>query len=182
MAIGVFAIIAVIAGYVAFGRIQSAKDAVLIRDIQALDEALQGYQADMGTFYLFTLAKDDPNDTGAADLEALWDRSKVLEGFQPHWNGPYLHRDTRQHREFGRFTVFYAQSDRQNICTQESDCYVWLSLTGVPHKIWERINAQIDESGGKNRETQGRNITDGRIQALDDADPKTLIYRSVGRL
>ncbi|MFZ2587411.1 MAG: hypothetical protein WAZ18_04760 [Alphaproteobacteria bacterium] len=181
MAIAVFAIIAVIAGYVAWGRIVTAKDTVLIADIQALDEALAGYQADMGTFYLFTLAKDDPTDTGAEDLEALWDKTKVLTGFQPHWNGPYVHRDSRQHKDFGKFTVFYAQGDRTNICVQDSDCYVWLSLTHVPAKVWERLNLQVDENGGRTRELNGTDITSGRVQAVDLADPRTLIYRSVAR-
>lgn len=180
LAIGVFAIIAVIAGYVAFGRIVIAKDAALIADLEAMDQALAGYQADMGTFFLFTLDKD-PEDSGAEDLEALWNVKKVLPGFQPHWNGPYLHRETRQHKEFGKFTVFYAQGDRQNVCTQDSDCYVWIGLSDVPAKVWERINAQIDEQGGKSKELQGTDISSGRIQAVNSADPRTLIYRSVSR-
>lgn len=181
MAIAVFAIIAVVAGYVAFGRIQTAKDAVLIKDLQVFDEALAGYQADMGTFFLFTLAKNDVEDTGAEDLEALWDKNKVLPGFQPHWNGPYVHGETRQHKGFGKWTVFYAQGDRQNICTQDSDCYVWLALSNVPAKLWERVNLQLDENGGKNRELNGNEINMGRVQAVDGMDPRTLIYRSVAR-
>jgi type II secretory pathway pseudopilin PulG len=181
MAIGVFALLALIAGYVAFGRLATARDTALLADIQAFEQALAEYQTDMGTFYLFTLDKQNDDSGGAEDLEALWDKSKILPGFQEHWNGPYLHRDTRKHREFGRFSVFYAQSDRVNYCTTDSDCFVWLSLSDVPAAKWAMVNRIVDEGGGAYHERLGEEGKVGRVQSDGDTDPRMLIYRTVGR-
>ena len=180
IAMAVFALLALIAGYVAFGRIDIARQAALLADIQSIDEALQGYQADMGTFFLFTIDKSD-NGTGAKDLEALWDIKRVLPGFRPHWNGPYLHRDTRQHRDYGRFSLIYAQSDRTNYCTTDSECYVWIALTKVPASKWNDINRAYDEGGGTVEDIDHK-ISSGRVQADADVDPRTLFLRSVSRI
>lgn len=181
LAIGVFALLAVIAGYVAFGRIGTAKDTALLADLQAFEQALNEYQADMGTFYLFTLNKQGDDSGGAKDLEALWDKKMILPGFQHLWNGPYLHRDNRKHRDYGRFSVFYAQPDRINYCTTDSECYVWLSLTDVPAQKWEMVNRIIDEGGGAYHERMGEQGTTGRVQSDGDTDPRMLILRTVGR-
>lgn len=180
IALGIFALLALVAGYTAYGRISLAKTTALVSEIQAIDQALASYQTDMGTFFLFTLNKDEA-DTGAADLEALWDKSKVLPGFQHLWNGPYLHRTSRKHRDYGMFSVFYGQSDRQNTCTLDSDCYVWLALTKVPANTWAEINRALDEANGKAPEAAGDAIRSGRVQADGSADPRTLIYRSISR-
>ncbi|MCP5404882.1 MAG: hypothetical protein H6922_01470 [Pseudomonadaceae bacterium] len=180
LALAIFAILTVMAGYVAYGRIGLAKTAALVSELQSINQALAAYQTDMGTFYLFTLDKA-PDDTGATDLEALWDKSKLLPGFQHLWNGPYLHRETRQHPYFGRFTIFYGQSDRQTTCTIDSDCYVWLALTKVPANVWDDINKALDEDGGKQPEPADARTTSGLIQADAATDPRTLIYRTVSR-
>lgn len=180
MAIGVFALLAVIAGYVAFGRVGIARDTALLADLQAFEQALAEYQTDMGTFYLFTLDKK-PGDSGSGDLEALWDKSRVLPGFQRHWNGPYLHRDSRKHKTYGRFSTFYAQADRINYCTTDSDCFVWLSLTDVPAKMWASVNRIIDEGGGAYHERLGEEGSTGRVQHDGETDPRMLLLRTVGR-
>lgn len=180
LALLIFGLLAVVAGYVAYGRIALAKTAALVADIENIDQALQAYQTDMGTFFLFTLVKEE-GDSGATDLEALWDKSRVLEGFQHLWNGPYLHRTSRKHRDYGMYTVFYGQGDRQSTCTLDSDCYVWLALSKVPQATWREINRALDESAGKTPEPAGDATTLGRVQAVEATDPLTLIYRSVAR-
>lgn len=181
LAIGVFALLAVIAGYVAFGRVNTARDTALLADLQAFEQAIGEYQTDMGTFYLFTLNKQADDSGGAHDLEALWDIDKVLPGFQPHWHGPYLHRESRKHRQFGRFSVFYAQGDRINYCSTDSDCFVWLTLSDVPADKWATVNRLIDEGGGAYHEKPGEEGKVGRVQSDGETDPRMLIYRTVGR-
>lgn len=180
IALGVFGLLSLITGYLAFGRIQTAKDTKLLHEIQSIEQALKGYQADMGTFYLFTLNKND-NEDGLKDLEALWDKDRVLSGFQKHWNGPYLHMTTRKHREFGSFSLLYAQGDRKNLCTTDSDCYIWLALTDVPDSMWREMNRMIDEAQGKQPERGAAAVSEGRLQADEQSDVRTLFYRTIAR-
>ncbi len=143
-----------------------------------MDEALRGYQTDMGTFFLFTLDRDE-NDTGASDLEALWDKQHIKRGFQEHWNGPYIHRDTRKHRDYGMFSTIYAQGDRKDLCTTDSDCFVWLTLSNVPADVWNDINRMVDEGGGAYHEDDP--IAQGRVHADGVGENRILFYRSVAR-
>ncbi|RYG58082.1 MAG: hypothetical protein EON60_13795, partial [Alphaproteobacteria bacterium] len=75
LAMMIFAIMATVAGYVAYGRIGMARNAALIGEIEAMTDALQAYQVDMGTFYLFTLDKPVDDETSLEDITALWDKS-----------------------------------------------------------------------------------------------------------
>lgn len=179
IALGIFAILAVVASVVAYGRIASAKQAVLLSDLQAIEDAMQAYQADMGTFYLFTIRSEEGAE-GIHDLEALWDKERVLPGFQPHWNGPYLHRNSRQYQQFGRFTLLYAQKDRKSYCSTDSECFIWLALPKVPAKTWEEVNATYDETRDK-KETTGEDISNGRVQADALTDPRMLLIRTISR-
>lgn len=181
LAMLIFALLAVVAGYVGFGRIAIARQAALVGELQAYEQALEHYQADMGTFYLFTLNKPVNDDSSIEDIRALWDVSMVKPGFQGHWNGPYFTTETRKSRNYGNYSIFYAQKDRRNYCTTDSDCYIWLSLTQVPEKIWKQVNAYVDEANGAAPENPGDDISSGKVQADAPTDPRTLIYRTIER-
>ncbi|PIZ30913.1 MAG: hypothetical protein COY40_03440 [Alphaproteobacteria bacterium CG_4_10_14_0_8_um_filter_53_9] len=180
IALGIFAILAMVTGFLAFGRIQTARDTKLVKQLQTIEESLEAYQADMGTFYLFTLNKDKSED-GVHDIEALWDKDLVLSGFQKNWNGPYLHRTSRRIQPYGNLSVFYAQPDRQNTCTTDSECYLWLALSNVPEKIWLTVNRIYDEAGGKMPENPTMAASLGRLQADEATDPRMLILRTIAR-
>ncbi len=177
LALGVFGMLVVIAGYVAFGRIDTAKQAALLGEVQAFDLATMHFQADMGTFYPFTLnrAADDTNT--ADDLAALWDIGRVLPGFQQRWNGPYLARETTDSRTFGRYGLFYAPLARTEECTAATGCFVWLSLTDVPPAEWAKVNAFYDEGGGKYPEKAEEARSIGRVQAEPTSTGLTLLLR-----
>jgi type II secretory pathway pseudopilin PulG len=181
LAMMIFAIMATVAGYVAYGRITMARNAAIIGEIDAMTDALRAYQTDMGTFYLFTLDKPVDDETSIEDLSALWDKSKVKQGFRNRWSGPYISTETRHHRTYGNWTIFYAQGDRKNYCTTDSDCFIWLSLSKVPATVWDEVNAYYDEASGRSREQRGDAITSGRIQADGTANPRTLIIRTIER-
>jgi type II secretory pathway pseudopilin PulG len=182
IALALFGILSIVAGYLAFGRLEVAKQAVLIQEMEAFDHAFRAYQADMGTFYLFTLDKPVNDDSSIEDITALWKPSMVKNGFKPHWNGPYLHRDTRKSRHWGNYSVFYSQADRRNYCTADSECVIWLSLSGVPAELWKAVNHHYDEGSAQNEaEEQGREISTGRVQADDATDVRTLLFRVDGR-
>jgi hypothetical protein len=177
LAMVIFAALSVVVGFIGFSRIDTAREARLIREINAMDDALRAYQADMGTFFSFTLKNAD----GLTDLEALWNKEKVKLGFQPHWNGPYLHEETRNHKIYGTWSTFYAPANREDLCTGQSNCYVWIRLTNIPAEVWASVNQVVDEAYGDRPEDPGLQINQGRVQADTDLDPRQLFYRSAGR-
>ncbi|MBI1308758.1 MAG: hypothetical protein GC129_02720 [Proteobacteria bacterium] len=181
IALAIFGLLAVIVGYTAFGRIDMARHAALISELDAFDNALANYQADMGTFYLFTLNKQEDDPSTEDDITALWSTDPIKPGFVKNWNGPYLHRHSRKHLSYGTFSLFYAQPDRQQACTYNSPCAVWLSLSGVPTKVWDEVNSYYDEASGKAREMPGQQISTGRVQADGATNPRTLFFRTVER-
>lgn len=178
LALMVFAAMAVIAGFYGASRINTAKDAALIRELEAIDHALQEYQSSMGVFYLFTI-EGEPD--GRKDFKALWDKKNVKKGYHPYWHGPYINFQSRQHKKFGRYSLGYVQSDKQNLCTTQSDCYVWVVLTDVPADTWEAVNRFYDEGNGTMPEPPGQATTLGRIQADTDGETRTLFFRSIER-
>ena len=179
IAMAIFAILAVVVGYNAFSRINLAQDAVLVQEITGLDQALRQYQADMGTFFLFTLNKPPTETSSVDDLTALWDINQVKPNFRQRWHGPYFSNETRQSRHFGTYAVFYAQPDRQNPCTTESACLVWLSLNRVPAQIYDNLEKIIDPTPAK--QTNDNAINTGRLQADADSNPRMLFFQSVAR-
>ena len=181
LAMMIFGIMATVAGYVAFGRIAIAKDAALIKEINAFNEGLARYQTDMGTFYLFTLDKPTNDNSSLDDITALWDRDRVKQGFRNLWQGPYVTFTSRKSRNFGNWSIFYAQGDRKNYCTTDSDCFIWLSLSQLPAKNWKEINSYYDEASGGAKEQPADAITSGRVQSDGDTDPRTLIFRAIER-
>lgn len=181
IAMAIFSALIVVVGYVGFGRIQTARQAALVADVDAIENALTNYQADLGTFYMFTLEKSyDTGDT-TEDITALWDKSKVKQGFQGRWNGPYLHRTSRARPPYGLFSVSYATEDRDTECTSQTKCYVWLSLTKVPAEVWGAVDNYYDDTGSQTPETETARIRTGKVQADTEGQTRTLYVRTVSR-
>jgi type II secretory pathway pseudopilin PulG len=182
LALMVFGILALVTGFVAFGRVGLARQAALLGELQAFDLALTQYQKDMGTFYLFTLDKQPDDTDSSEDLAALWDNTRVKEGFKARWSGPYLNRDQRKSHDYGFWGLFYATADRQNACSTESDCALWLTLSNVSAERWAEVNRAVDEGGGKYSEGEaGSEMNRGRVQADGETNPRILFYRIEGR-
>ena len=177
VAMVIFAALSVVAGYTAFGKINRAKDARLLKELYAIENALDSYQTDMGTFFIFTLDEDD--DT-KEDLSVLWDKTRIKQGFKRHWNGPYLNVGSTQSQLFGKWSLTYGQEEYDQYCSTSSRCFVWLNLTGVPKETWKKVNTFVDEANGKEPEG-GDKIRLGRIQASHELDPLTLYYRTIER-
>jgi hypothetical protein len=179
LALVVFGLLAVIAGYVAFGRLEIARQAALVGELKGLELAAQNFSADMGTFYPFALNKELGEDT-ATDLTALWDKSMVTPGLQARWNGPYWNIESLNHRDYGRWGVVYAQANRAAECTETMHCHLWLSLTEVPALRWAEVNAFYDEGGGKYPESASEAAQSGRVQAEVTGATRTLFLRLEG--
>lgn len=180
LALVVFGVVVLIAGYTAFGRLTTAKETALIGELQGLEQALTHYQADMGTFFPFTLNKGVDDPESAEDLAALWDQSRLLPGFQARWNGPYVARETLKSRTYGSYGLFYAQANREP-CTEAIDCKLWLSLSRVPAAEWASVNQLLDEGGGKYPEKAEETTTAGRVQADGTGAERTLLLQLPGR-
>ncbi|MCA3243707.1 MAG: hypothetical protein INF43_00175 [Alphaproteobacteria bacterium] len=180
LALVVFGVVVLIAGYTAFGRLVSAKQVALVGELQGLEQALAHYQADLGTFFPFTLNKGIDDPESAEDLAALWDVSRVAPGFQARWNGPYVARETLQSRQYGRYGLFYAQANREP-CTETTDCLLWLTLSRVPAAEWAEVNRLLDEAGGKYPEKADEVTLQGRVQADGTGAERTLLLQLPGR-
>lgn len=181
LALGIFTILALVAGFVAWWRIEAAKQTRLYGELQTLNEALEGYQTDMGTFFVFTLNKNEADTDNGEDLTALWDIKKVKQGFQKNWNGPYLHRHSRLLPGYGRVGVLYATADRKGFCETDTNCYVWLVVPHVKAEEWKAINAAFDEGNGSAPEDTGQAEASGRIQADSAAPVRDLYFRTISR-
>lgn len=178
----VFATLSVVAGFYSFSRVKLAKEAAVLRDITAIEDGLRAYQADMNTFFLFTVdaPQDNFSDSSDQNLTALWDKTQVKPNFQHLWNGPYIHRRTLNHKTYGTFGMSYGQEIREDYCNSRSECYIWLKLTDVPAKIWQQINRYIDEPGKGNQEANPH--LNGRVQADSNiSDPRTFYIRTIKR-
>ncbi len=180
LSLGIMATISVIAGYYSIGRIQVARDGALLRELNNYEEAFLSYQADMGTFIMFTL---NGGSDGTRDVTALWDQSEVASGFRKRWGGPYYkYRDyTNEHVSYGEFSMTYGQSDSSmSACTSSTECHAWLTLTDVPLGVWLMINEAVDESFGTAPE--GTPDEEGKVRAdSSSSDPVTLYYRVLER-
>lgn len=170
----VFVILTAVAGFVGYTRVYIAREATLARELTELNQAFETLQADLGTFLYFAINQPD----GERDFKAIFDKSVLLPGFQSSWHGPYYQPETTKHATYGFFKIFYAQGDRTSACNIRSECYVWISLSNVPQKIWEGVDANLDSAGLKNdRDSENR----GRVQSDTLNDPRTLFLRSAPR-
>lgn len=178
----IFTTLSVIAGFYGFSRVKLAKEGALVHDLKDMHFALESYQADMNTFFLFTLDKSSGfvfDEDASRDLTALWDKNQVKPSFQKLWHGPYLHRRSLQHKTYGTFGVHYGQAIRTETCRSNTPCYVWLSLSDVPIDVWKKLNSYIDESKTHTEELPAER---GVIQANDiGAARPTLFYRTIER-
>ena len=193
LSLAIFALITMIVGYLAYSRVQAVHKGALLRELKTFEEALQGYQADMGVFYPFSLAHSsvfsafEPADpTHPNDLSALWDVAQVAPGFQRLWNGPYLTREQAALPNFGAVQLSYAPAQRSQTCTDALTCYVWLSIEAVPLSFWRVAEQQIDgttlpatldEASQSALETA---LNSGRVQGTlnETASQTRLFYRT----
>lgn len=182
IALAVFGLLAIIVGVVSFGRVEIARKASVIAELEAFENALNHYQADMNVFLPFTTNKPAGDDLSAADtdLEALWSRELVKIGFHPSWNGPYLQRESRKHPTYGTYGLVYAPPlERTSTCTEDTPCFLWLSLSQVPADIWKTINSYFDEAHGREREANP--TTTGRVQSDSTGATRTLYFRTTAQ-
>lgn len=184
IAMSIFGALSIVAGYTAFSKITSSREAALYNELSEIDYALRQYALDMGIFPLFTINGMTISPSVTADatrsFNALWTTTtNVAATYTPRWNGPYLNIDTNDHPIYGAFTVTFAQADHTTACTSTVTCYAWINLTNVPAEIWESVNAYVDEENGATPE--GTPLTSGRVQASGAVNPRTLFYRSVER-
>lgn len=175
--VGIFAAMAGIVGVVGFTKLDIAKHTALLKEFDAIDQAYQGLQADMGVFIRYAINSSD----GTNDVEALWDNTQVISGLRPRWLGPYYSLHDTDHQTYGDFTIDYLQADR-TVCTDSADCYVWIKLSEIPESVWNAVNDFIDEDNGDSPETSGTEHTAGLTQASASSNSsRTVYYRSVKR-
>jgi len=178
VALLIFISLSIVAGYAGFSRISTAKETALAKEMKAIDQAFTQLQVDMGTFLMFAL--NNPID--AKNFAVLWDKFYLKPAFRKHWNGPYYTDQHLWHKEYGGYSIHFAQGDHSSGCISTSQCYVWIELTEVPYDVWNSLNGLVDESLGDIPEPTGERHIRGVIQADGATDIVNLFYRSAKRV
>ena len=173
IAMAIFGSITLVAGYVGFSKISTARDAAFLKELRAYEDALMQIQTDVGVFYKFAIDNSD----GIKDFDAIETASgNILPRYEPRWNGPYIDGIRRDHPNYGEFQIEYHQDDFSMACDINNDCYVWLVIGEIPADLFRFLNKNIDEDSGLATETTP--IDEGRVQADGDTDPRQLRYKT----
>lgn len=176
IALVIFGVLATTATVISFGRLNQAEGGSLIKELQAVETAIQQYQNDLGSFMMFTI--DGSN--GTRDFGALYQSDDILGSYAARWAGPYYTAESNTHPQYGDFTITYGQADRTSACAMGTECYIWINLSDVSSKAWILVNSYYDEQGGASPETPGTEHTNGRIRASSNiTDPRDLYFRSL---
>lgn len=176
IAIAIFAMLSMTAGYIALGKLEQVRIANTIKEIQAVDQALKQAQTDMGVFYPQALVESNGYD----EFKALWDKNFVQLKFQKLWNGPYFSKTNNDHPIYGSYSLIY-KTDSLGTCERNTDCYVYIALSEVPLEDWVKINTIIDEANGSVVESKDEEHLKGRIRTLVKEETVTLLYQSVNK-
>lgn len=186
IALAIFGAVAVIAGYIGISKLVTAKEAALVKELNAISQATQQAQTDVGTFYLFALDGFDdasaPYDVpdAANAFMSLADSTNIDAKFRPRWNGPYLDITTNDHRTYGSWKLVARQEDDVTAtCDFDTTCSMWIQLDGVPGDMFTAVNRYIDENGGSAPE--GAPAASGRVRTSNGSVAATnnvLMYRT----
>ena len=178
IALGIFAALALVVGYIGFGRVQGARDAVLVKELLTLEEALANLQADLGVFLPFALATGtDGTLDNPRQLAVLWDATLLKPTMQQLWHGPYVHRRSLKLPPFGSLGLAYAAGAPGTTCSADTTCTIWLTLTHVPPKQHAMLEDTLD-SQGKNSPAQPNPESNGRVRSEGTGEAKTLYYQT----
>lgn len=179
VALVVFSVLVTAAIPVAYNEIKKARVSALIKELTAVEEALEQYKVDMGTFMPFSLSAQNPQSA----MAALWKQTNLLPTFQAHWQGPYMTLDNTQHTSYGTWGLEF-RNENYSPCSRDfrQNCYVWITLSDVNEEIWLGANSYFDEASGEKPEAAGELHTKGKFRADVGAGVRTLYMRSVSRL
>ena len=176
IALAIFGTLAIVSGYVGISKFQTAKDAAFMKELFAVEEAMELMQTDLGVFYDFAMAS---GNTPQEKLLALNDVSYINPKYQSRWNGPYLEGLEQPNRYTNTdYRLFSTQVDLSTGCNISNACYMMIVLGGVPGSLWDRINRMVDENNGSAIEASP--VAEGRVRSGSalGADPKQLLYRT----
>ncbi len=177
IAIAIFALLSVTAGYYALGKLEQVRNAAVLNELQNLEMAIQSYQADMGVFYGYTISENNGKD----DFKALYNKEVLKRKFQNLWNGPYIEEETTEHSLLGRYFITYYRDD-MSPCEASGDCHTFIAITDTPIDTWNFINGYVDESLGTSLEREATKHLTGKIRSLNlKAEQVTLLYKTTSR-
>ena len=180
VAIALFTVIASTAGALSYGKVNKARTSALIKEVQSVEEAFMQLQMDMNTFLPFALVSSGSDES----FSSLWEMTTVKPGLHKYWNGPYFSDPSLKHKNYGYWGISYGQKDFSP-CTENyaDNCYLWITLEGVPFKTWNGINQHFDEAAGEFSEADGAKHALGKVRSTDEGEVRTLQYRTtVSRL
>lgn len=177
IAIAIFALLSVTAGYFALGKLEQVRNGAILKELQNIDFAMQQFQTDMGIFYGHTISESN----GVDDFKALYDDRLLKRNFIKLWNGPYLNEETNIHSMLGHYYISYYRDD-MSPCEAKGECYAFIAITETPLEVWEYLNMYKDESLGTEVERETTKHLTGKVRSLNLSEEKvTLLYKSVSR-
>lgn len=177
IAIAIFALLSVTAGYFALGKLEKVRNAAVLKELQSLSFAMKQFQTDMGVFYGQTLS----DSNGIDDFKSLYTPNYLQTKFQRLWNGPYITEETTQHSILGSYYISYYRDD-MSPCELKGECLSFITLTEVPLETWEFINSYEDESLGEYVEKESTKHLTGKVRSLNlESEKVTLLYKSTER-
>ncbi len=171
IALGVFGIMTTMIGFFAMSKIHQARYAAAIHELEAINDAMTEYQADIGVFVPFSI---NGGSDGIRDFQALTDKNAVMPRLRRHWNGPYLREMNRDHPRFGEYSISIGQINAREACAYGKPCYAWIVLTEVPLKVWQTINHYFDASAVPEDEASEHQL--GRLQGSSNTDDMVDLY------
>lgn len=175
VSMAIFAALSIGIGYYSLGKVQQARTAAFIRELLDIQQAMEEYQADMGTFIRFSV---EGGGNGIREFEGLYRSEVIKKGLQKYWNGPYFSKqDSRNHPIYGEYSIEYKTNDRSECKSRKETCYAWLKLTDVPEEAWKAVNAYVDEGGGSKEESNPER--QGLVASDSLSDIRVLYYRTV---
>jgi type II secretory pathway pseudopilin PulG len=176
IAIAIFAALSVTAGYYALGGIEQIRNASIMKELAAVENAMIQMQTDMGIFYQQSIAESNGRD----DFQALWNSNYINSRFQRLWNGPYINEETTNHSILGTYYITYYRND-MSPCENKGDCHAFIAISETPTKIWNYINDYVDGNVGESPESIKTAHLSGKIRAISLIEPRTLLYKAVSR-
>lgn len=176
VSIAIFTTLSVTAGYFALGKIEKIRNASIMKEAAAIENAIKQMQTDMGVFYPQSIAENNGTD----DFKALWDISYVNSRFQRLWNGPYLTEENTNHSILGTYSIAYYRDD-MSTCETKGDCHAFIAITETPEKAWNYINDYVDGALGEEPENPATKHLQGKIRAIALTEPRTLLYKTTSR-
>jgi hypothetical protein len=174
IALAIFAVLTLIAGYTVVGSMDSNRAKSLAGELTDMGKAVEAIHNDLKTDIFQAL--DEPSEKNA--FAALFDDTVITENgnLRSKWLGPYITFTSTLNPKYGEMVIQKHPANHTQDCSPEEVCYLWVVYGSVKMGIISEVNEIID---GKE---SGSPELSGRLQWTQDRDNGILYYRAAKAL